>query len=160
MSCDLPGISCGGHTGLIAGVAAAGAGAVILIVYEKKHGKGSTVVKLDTKAVKFGNFTPGQPVKLSVPLKDLMNAPITVKEVAVDDPSGALTIGAARQGEFTLAPGEAYDIPVTLNTSNAQGKARIRIVATSPKAKKDVVQFIKVSYGHGESKHHRLIPKL
>lgn len=161
LSCELPGISCGNHLGLIIGGSAAGAGVVALLVYQKNHGKGSTAVKLDTKAVNFGDFTPGQPVKLSVSLKDMMSAPITVKEVAVEDPSGALTLGDARVGTFTLAPGEAYDLPVMLNTSNTQGKARVRVVATSPKAKKDVVQFINVSYGKAAPKqHHKLLPSL
>jgi len=161
-SCQLPGIvnaQCTNYTPIIVVAAVGTAAAVVLFVYAKKHHKGNTAVKLDLKPVKFEDFTPGQPAKLSVPLKDMMSAPITVKEVAVDDPTGAVTLGDARQGTFTLAPGEVYDIPVTLSTTNSEGKARIRIVATSQKANKDIVQFIKVSYGKGAAKHLGLFHK-
>ena len=159
LHCQLPGADCN-HTMLYTtiGVGAAGAALITILVVHSKHHKGNTKVQLNTKPVKFSDFVPGQPAKLSVPLKNEMNAAITVKELTVEDPSGALTLGDARQGTFTLAPGEGYDIPVIINTNNAKGKARLRIVATSEKAKKDVVQFIDVSYGHGKSKHHKLIP--
>lgn len=155
-SCDLPGM-CQSHTGLIVGVAVGGAAAVALIVWAKHHNGGA---KLSSKPVKFPDFVPGQPAKLNISLANTLNMAITVKEIAVEDPSGALKLGDVRQGTFILARGEKYDIPVTLNTNNNEGKARIRIVVTGEKAKKDVVEFINVSYGHGAAKHHKLIPKL
>ncbi len=87
-----------------------------------------------------------------------MNDPVTVKAISVDDKTGSLTIGDAKQVPFTLAPGEPFEIPVTVSSRDGGGKGRLRIVATTDKLKKDDVQFIDVSYGQQKSKLKKLIP--
>lgn len=103
-------------------------------------------LELDAPSVEFTNFVPGQPAKLSIPLMNPMNSSITIKEIVVEDKSGALTLGGASQNAFPLAPGERYDIPVTLTAAKIEGKARIRVVATSEGTKKRIVKYIDVSY--------------
>jgi uncharacterized membrane protein len=128
----------------IGAIAAVGASLAIYLIARKM---GRPSAKLDVKPVHFTNFVPGQPMKLTVAVKNSVSVPITVNELTVDDHSGALTLGEARQTPFTLAPSETYEIPVTLSTNNNAGSGRIRIVERSQKAKKDRVMFVKVSYG-------------
>jgi hypothetical protein len=153
---SLPGIV-SEKTVAIAGVAA-GAAIGLLIFYVVKKRRGGTTVKLETPPVKINDFVPGQPTKQTIPVTNIMSAPVTVKAVTVDDKSGALAIGDARQGSFTLAPGEKFEIPVTLTANNGGGKARVRIVVATEKTKKDEVRFVEVSYGHTKSKLAKLIP--
>jgi hypothetical protein len=156
---DLSGTLPGGVSkGVVIGVGAAAAGLVGLLIYYKVHHKGITKVKLDAPAVRFDGAVSGQPTKQSVPVTNLMSEPVTVKAVSVEDTSGALAIDAARQVPFTLAPGEKFEIPVTLTANNAGGKAHLRIVATTEKLNKDGVKVIEVSYGHHKSKLKKLIP--
>jgi hypothetical protein len=133
-------------------------GVVALLVYVKVTHKGAPQVKLETPPVKFNDVVAGEPTKRSVPVTNIMNDPVTVKAVTMDDKSGAFAIGDARQVPFTLAPGEKFEIHVTLSPKNGGGKARVRIVATTAKLKKDTVKFISVSYGHRKSKLGKLVP--
>lgn len=156
---DLSGTLPGGvSTGAIVGVSAAAAGLVALLIYYKFHHKGVTNVKLDAPAVRFDGAVPGQPAKQSVPVTNLTSEPVTVKAVTVEDKAGALAIDGAKQVPFTLAPGEKFEIPVTLTANNPGGKARLRIVATTEKLNKDAVKVIEVSYGHHKSKFAKIIP--
>lgn len=91
-------------------------------------------------------------------MTNIMNEPVTVKAVTVDDKSGGLAIGDSRQVPFTIAPGEKFDIPVTLSGNNSAGKARLRIVVTTAKTKTDQIKFVSVSYGREKSKLRKLIP--
>ena len=152
---NLPGMV---SNGTIIGIVVAGGAAIGLLLFFGLRSKGKTKVKLETPPVKFDNVAPGQPTKQSVPVTNIMNEAVTVKAVTVDDKSGAFAIGDARQVPFTLAPGEKFEIPVTLSANNSGGKARLRIVATTAKLKKDAVKFIDVSYGHKKSKLGKLIP--
>lgn len=152
---NLPGIV-SGKTVAIAGAAIGVAGG-LLIFYLVKKKRGGTLVKLETPPVKINDVVPGQPTKQTVPVTNIMSAPVTVKAVTVDDKSGVLTIDA-RQAPFTLAPGEKFEIPMTLSASNGGGKARVRIVVATEKTKKDEVKFVDVSYGHKKSKLASLVP--
>ena len=137
-----------------------GVGAAVLVgvfIYYKIHHKGATQVKLDAPPVKFDG-TPGQPAKQNVAVTNLMSEPVTVKAVTVDGNSGAFTIGDAKQVPFTLAPGEKFEIPLTLAATNDGGKGRVRIVATTDRLQKDGIKFINVSYGHQKSLLRKVIP--
>jgi hypothetical protein len=143
-----------GVIGLSAGVG----GGVILWAYlhHRKHRQAD--IKLITTPAEFADIVPGQAAKLTVPVTNPMSAAVQIKELAVEDKSGALALGATRQGSFPLAPGEKYDIPVTITANQSSGKARIRIVVTSEGSTKQAVKYIAVSYGHPKSKLHKLIP--
>jgi hypothetical protein len=153
---SLPGIV-SGKTVAIAG-AAVGVGVGLLIFYIVKKKKGTPHVRLDTPPAKFTDVVAGQQAKEIVRVTNHMNDPVTVKAISVDDKSGALAIGDAKQVPFTLAPGEPFEIPVTVSSHDGGGKGRLRIVATTDKLKKDDVQFIDVSYGQQKSKLKKLIP--
>jgi hypothetical protein len=153
---SLPGII-SGKTVAIVGVAV-GVGAGLLIFYLVKKKKGAPHVKLDTPPAKFTDVVAGQQAKEIVRVTNHMNDPVTVKAISVDDKTGALAIGDAKQVPFTLAPGEPFEIPVTVSSRDGEGKGRLRIVATTDKLKKDDVQFIDVSYGQQKSKLKKLIP--
>jgi hypothetical protein len=155
LSGDLPnGMT--GTTKALLGVSGALIATTLILLIVKKHHQ--TALKLDAPPVKIDDAAPGQAAKQSVPVTNLMNGPVTVKAVTVDDKSGALTIGDVRQTPFTLAPGEKFEIPVTLAVSHSGGKARIRIVATAERLKKEGVKFVEVSFGHHKSKLAKLIP--
>ena len=155
LSGTLPG---SGNKGLIIGAGAAVGVTLVVLIYYKFHHKGLTKMNLDAPAVRFDGAVPGQATKQSVPVTNLMSEPVTVKAVTVEDASGALAIDAARQVPFTLAPGEKFEIPVTVTAKNAGGKAQLKIVATTEKLNKDGVKVIEVSYGHHKSKLKKLIP--
>jgi hypothetical protein len=152
--------STSGTTVVIIGVVAAAAITLaILYVLKKKHNKEpNSRVNLEAPPLKFNDVVPGQLTKESVPVTNIMNDPVTVKAVTVDDKSGAFTIGDSRQAPFTIAPGEKFDIPVTLSGNNGGGRARLRIVVATAKTKKDEVKFVNISYGHKKSKLSKLIP--
>jgi len=143
-------------TGEVVGVAAAGAAVIGLLVYLKLRHKGSTHVKLDAPSVKFDGATPGRPAARSVPVINLMNDPVTVKSLAVEDPSHAIRVSGARRVPFTIRPGERIEIPLMLSATNSGGKARLRIVASAPGLEKDATKFVSISYGR-TSKLGRLI---
>ena len=158
-SCDLPGAGCGLTVPLITLLVAAGAGAAFVIYY-KTH-KGGPTIKLDAPPVRFDGAVRGQPTEKPVHLVNKMNDAITVKSVVVEDPSGAFTISDARRGPFTMASQEPLDIPVKLTANNPGGKARLRLVVSAPRLKKDSTKFVIVSYGEQASKLNlkKLIPK-
>ena len=151
---SLPGTVSGTTVAVVVILAGAGIG---FAIYAMKKRKG--VVKLDTPHASFTDIAPGQPAKRSVAVTNIMNDPVTVKALTVEDKSGALAIGDARQVPFTLAPGEKFEIPVTLAPKTDSGKARLRMVVTSDKTKKEEVRFVEVSYGHKSSMLGKIIPK-
>ena len=59
-----------------------------------------------------------------------------MKEVSVEDSSGAVTV-SGRQCPFTIAPGERFDARLTVAAGKDSGKARLRLVCSTPKYKKD-----------------------
>jgi hypothetical protein len=150
---NLPGFA---SKGAIIGVGVAAGATIGLLIYYKVHHKGATRVKLDAPPVRFDGATPGQPTERAVPVVNMMNDSITVKSLAVEDPSNAFTVSDARQVPFTIAPGEKVEIPVMLSATNAGGKARLRIVASAPGLKQDTTQFVSISYGRQTSKLRKL----
>jgi len=155
---SLPGIiSPGEAAAIIAGGAVVIGLAVYLII---KHRRGQNMVKLYAPPVRFDNAVPGQPSKQSVPVTNQMGDLVTVKAVSVEDQSSPVAIGDAKQVPFTLAPGEKFEIPVTLSANNGAGKTRLKIVATTEKLKKDEIKFVNIYYGHQKSKLSKLVPKL
>jgi hypothetical protein len=143
-----------GVIALSAGVA----GGVALWIYLRHHKHKQAKVILETKPVEFPDFAPGKPANLTVPVTNPMNAAIKIEQLSVEDRYGALALGGTHQGSFSLAPGEKYDIPVTLTTNKTGGKARIRIVVTSGESTKEEVKYVSVSYGHPKSGLRKLIP--
>jgi hypothetical protein len=162
---SLPGICSGACIGGTIAAGAAAAGLIVYLVYAKHKQKKAITARFDAKPVKFSDYSPGQAAKLTVPLTNNSNAAITVKEIALDDKSGALSLNGSQQS-FTLAPGESYPIPVTLSTQHSSGKARIRITVDAEKMTKkgvvkgheDIVKYIPVSWGGEKAKHHKSIP--
>jgi hypothetical protein len=159
---SLPGF-CG--TGCKAATIAAGAGAAVLIVALVVHHhhmqEKAKKARLDADPVHFTDYIPGQPIRLTVPLTNDSASAVTVEEIVVTDDSNALRLNAGNQ-PFTLAAGAYYQIPVTLSTSSSAGKARIRILARSEDAAgaggAENVKSVEVSWGHGRSGLHKLIP--
>lgn len=161
---SLPGFCSGAcEAGTIAAGAVAG-GLIVVLVYYKHKQKDTIYARFDTKPIKFSDYSPGQAMKLTVPLTNNSNSAITVKEIAVDDKSGALSLNGSQQS-FTLAPGESYSIPVTLSTQHGTGKARIRVTVDAEKTTRkgvvkgheEIARYIPVSWGE-KAKHHKLIP--
>ncbi len=144
-------------TAAVVGAVAAGAAVIGLLIYLKLRHKGAAHVKLDAPPARFDDAPPGQPVEKSVPVVNLMNDPITVKSLAVEDPTHAFTLSDARKVPFTIAPGERVAIPLVLSASNGSGKARLRIVASAPGLEKDATKFVSISYGRQASRLAKLV---
>jgi len=89
---------------------------------------------------------PGQQTKLIIPVTNLLDAPVVINRVTVEDKSGALVLSGGPLILINLAPGEKYEVPVTLTTQSGRGKARIRITAASEKAKNEDVEDVEFSY--------------
>jgi uncharacterized membrane protein len=151
---SLPGIV---PTGEVVGAAAAGAAVIGVLVYLKLKHRSSTHVKLDARPVRFDDVTPGQPVERGVAVVNMMNEPITVTSLAVEDPSRAFTVSETSQVPFSIGPGERVEIPVTLSATDSGGKARLRIVASAANGEKDATKFVGISYGSQTSRLGRLI---
>ena len=143
-----------GIIGLSVGVA----GGIALWVYLRHHKHRDPGVGMKTTPVEFPDFVPGKPANLTVPVTNSTNAAITIKQFAVEDKAGALALGGTHQGSFSLAPGEKYDIPITLTTNNSAGKARISFVVTSGESAKEEAKHIDVSYGRQKSRLRKLVP--
>jgi hypothetical protein len=134
-------------TGAVIGAAAAGVAVIGILVYLKTRHKGSTHVKLDAPPVRFDGVAPGQPAERGVVVTNMMNEAITVKSLAVEDPSHALTVSDTRRVPFTIAPGEKVEIPVRLSATNGGAKAHLRIIASAPGVQKDDTKLVSISYG-------------
>jgi hypothetical protein len=149
---SLPGIV---PTGVVVAVAVAGAAVVgVVLWYELAH-KGKTVLKLNVGSTKFADVPGGQPTKETVPVTNTLNEPLTVKEISIDDASGAVAV-SGRQVPFTIAPNEKFDVQLTISGAKDSGKARLRIVGSAPHFKKDAVKVVNISYGHQKSKLGKL----
>lgn len=142
-------------TGVVVAVAAAGAAVIgVLLWYELAH-KGKTVLKLNVASTKFVDVPAGQRTKETVPVTNTLNEPLTVKEITIDDPSGAVVV-TGRQVPFTIAPNEKFDVQLTISGTKDSGKARLRIVGSAAHFKKDAVKVVNISYGHQKSKLGKL----
>jgi hypothetical protein len=140
---ELPGFA----SGKVIALLVVAAGAVFgWVIYAKIKSKDKPKLRVEAESAKFKNVTPGQATKKTIPVTNIMNDSLTVKVLAIEDKSGAFTIGEARQVPFTLAPGETFEIPVMLSPSKKSGKAQLRIVASTPKYQKDAEKTIDISY--------------
>jgi hypothetical protein len=121
--------------------------AIAVEFYVKMHKQKNAKARLDMNPMNFViAIVPGRPAKLIVPVTNLLDAPLTIKEIAVEDKSGALTLGGGHLTMILLAPGEKYEIPVILSTNSGRGKARVRIAAASEQANKEEVEFVEIAY--------------
>jgi hypothetical protein len=102
--------------------------------------------EMEAQSVRLTHFVPGKPSNMTVPLKNPMSTVLTVRDISVEDKSRALTLGGVLRDSVSVAPGEQYDIPVTLTARKKSGKARIRIVGTTEGNTKPVVQHINIAY--------------
>jgi hypothetical protein len=110
---------------------------------KKKNSK----ARLDMNPITFVMaIVPGKPAKLIVPVTNLLDAPITISGVVVEDKSGALTLGRGGLAKMLLAPGEKFEIPVILSTKSGKGNARVRITVASEKVTKQEIDYVDVSY--------------
>jgi hypothetical protein len=140
---DLPGFA----SGKVIVLLAVAAGALVgLVIYAKIKGKGEPKLQVEADSAKFKNIPRGQSTKKMVPVTNIMGDSVTVKRLSIDDNSGSFTIGEARQVPFTIAPGETFEIPITLSPNKKSGKAQLVIVASTPKFQKDAKKKIEMSY--------------
>jgi hypothetical protein len=156
---SLPGFCGTGCKAAAIGVGVAATVVIVALVVHHHHKQAKAKqARLDASPVHFTDYIPGQPAMLTVPLTNDSASAVTVEEIAVTDDSNALRLNAGDQ-PFTIAPGASYQIPVTLSTSSSAGKARIRILARSGDAGGDeIAKSVEVSWGHGRSGAHKLIP--
>jgi hypothetical protein len=149
------GAESGGKTTAIIALAATAAAGLLIFLVVKKNSR-TPKVKLDSPSVKFNHIVSGEPTTGTVPVRNIMSEPVTLKAITMDGRSGVLTLGDPRRTPFTLAPGEKFDIPVMLSADKGRGKARLRILASTAKTKKDAVKLVAISYNHEKSKHKNL----
>ncbi|MGO9271177.1 MAG: hypothetical protein ACLQOO_13130 [Terriglobia bacterium] len=79
-----------------------------------------------------------------MPLTNITDSKIVVKAVAVEGASIAVAEGVSAL--FKMAPGEVYDLPVTVYAKKERGTARMRIVAAKLGGESDVVEVVKFHY--------------
>jgi nitrogen fixation protein len=94
--------------------------------------------------VKLTGAAAGRPGRGIVPLTNITDSKIVVKAVAIEGASIALAEGVS--ASFKMAPGEVYDLPVTVYAKKERGIARVRIVAAKLDAATDVVEVVKFHY--------------
>lgn len=119
----------------------AGAGASPLWI-----AKASSHVLFDVPPVRFNGVMPGHPTEKSISVTNIMNDPVTIKAISIDWAPEILVISGNCSVPLTLAPAEQLDVPVTLSGKRGRGQARLRIVASAPRFKQDIVAFIKFHY--------------
>jgi hypothetical protein len=155
MSGSLPGFA---SKGALIG-AGVGAGVLVgLLVYYKLHHKDSLKLVLRHDAGRFADLPSGQAAERTVPISNEMSVPVTITSIAVDDTAGCFKFPTPPAFPLPLAAGEPLNLPVTISTGGRSCSARIRIVATSPKFKKDGVAILKLSYGPHKTGIKRVIP--
>ena len=103
-------------------------------------------VLFDVRPVQIYDIVRGHPTERSVAITNLMNDPVTIKAVAIEGGSHVLAISAACSFPLIVAPAERFEVPVTLSGKRGNGKARLRIVASTPRFKQDAVEFVNFHY--------------
>jgi hypothetical protein len=150
---NLPGLVSGKRIAILA-MALGGAvtGAVILL--KRKGGK---EVKMGIQPPRFNTVAVGKSEQKTVGVTNLMDDSITIKEISVQGQSATFSLADARQTPFIVAPGEQVGINVTYtpNSGNAS-KGKIRIVASSPTAKKNTIKHVSLS-SSGEKSGRRFL---
>ncbi len=146
---SLPGMLSGAQGAAVIAGGAAAAGVLLYLII--KHRKGAPKVNLDTPPADFTNVVVGEPVHRTVEVTNLMQGPVTVRAITVEKGAKTFQVDPG-QLPHTLAPGEKFPIPITLNaTSAGRGKGHLRIVSTTENLEqrhKEGVNFLKLSYGH------------
>jgi hypothetical protein len=138
-------------TGEVVG-ALAGLGVVIgVLVYYKIHHKQTVKLHVDHDAAAFADLPPGQPANKTVPIRNSMSEPVNIVSVSIEDTSRAFALGSLPSFPHALAPGESLDVPLTVSPIDGSGSARLRVVASSARAKSQT-EIFKVSYGHPKTK--------
>jgi hypothetical protein len=126
--------------------------AIAVEFHLKMDSKKSAKAKLDMNPMKFVmNVVPGQPVKLIVPVTNISDAPVTIKEITVEDCCAALTTSDSHLGGILLAPAEKYEILLELTTIHGEGKGHVRIVTATAGSRKDEVTYVDVAYSRKRS---------
>jgi hypothetical protein len=139
--------------------AGVGAGVLIgLLIYYKVHHKSDLKLEIAHGAGNFTDPAPGQAANRTVPISNKMSVPVTITSIAVDDTAGCFKFPTPPAVPLPLAAGEPLNLPVTISSDGHSCSARIRIVATSPKFKKDGVAILKLSYGRQKTGIKRIIP--
>lgn len=139
---NLPGMESGKSIAILA-VAAGGAVAATFFLLKRKGGKD---VKMRVEAPRFDAVAAGQPQQKIVSITNLMDDPITIKEVSIHAQSGEFSLADSRQTPFTVGPGEQVGVAVTCTrVRDNSSKGQMRIVASSPKTKKDTIQQVQLS---------------
>ena len=94
--------------------------------------------------VELAGAAPDKPGGGIVPLTNITDGVVVVKAVAIERAPVAVAKGVS--WSFKMAPGEVYDLPVTVYAKKERGAARMRIVAAKPDAETDVVEVVKFQY--------------
>jgi hypothetical protein len=94
--------------------------------------------------VKLAGATANRPGHGTVPLTNITDGVVVVKAVAIE--RGSIAVAGGVSSLFKMAPGEVYDLPVTVHAKKEQGTARMRIVAASVDGETDVVEVVKFHY--------------
>ena len=127
--------------------APAGARLVRMQVSLKIHSKTKARVKLNMNpATLIASAENGQPAPFVVPVTNLMNARVSVKEIAVEGSGSSLSLPGGAQREVLLAPGESYEIAAVVIARKGSGRARIRVVASEENSRHAETKHIDVSY--------------
>lgn len=106
----------------------------------------SAHVYFDIQPALFRRAAKGRPSTNSISITNLMNDPVTVSAVVVRGASEPFSVSDSFSLPFTLAAGERFEIPVTLTANKGRGKARLRIVALSPKSHQVVIENLTFHY--------------
>jgi hypothetical protein len=96
--------------------------------------------------VRYSRLPSERPRRVSLPLTNMMSDRVTIKFVAVERGSGAMTVPESFSVPFVMAPGETYGVPVDLYAKRGGGVARLRVIASTPKHEIDVVELVKFHY--------------
>jgi hypothetical protein len=138
-------------TAAVVGAGAAAAALIGLLIYYKLHHRQTVKLHVDHDAASFADLPPGQPANKTIPIRNSMSEKISIDSVSLDDTSRAFALGNLPSFPHALAPGESLDVPLTISPIDGSGSTRLRVVASSARAKNHTETF-KVSYGHPKAK--------
>jgi hypothetical protein len=106
----------------------------------------SAHVFFDIQPARFHKAAQGQPSTNGISITNLMNDPVTVSAVMVKGASKAFAVSDSFSLPVTLAAGERFEIPISLFAKKGRGKARLQILALTPKSHQVAIEYLKFHY--------------
>lgn len=113
---------------------------------QPSSGAGAQHVFFDIHPARFHGAAQSQSSPNGISITNLMNRAVTVTSVKLEGASKVFSLAASCPAQFTLAPGERFEIPVRLIRSKGKGKARLRIIALTPISNGVATVFLKFHY--------------